>query len=96
VKKLTYHPVADLFPLLQGAEFDELVDNIREVGQIDPILKCRGQIIDGRHRACVKLGIRPKFEEWDGKGSLTAISASRNLHPPPPVDQPAGGGWRRG
>ena len=45
-------------------------------------LKTGNQIIDGRnrYRATQKLKIKCRFDEWDGKGSLTEISCSLNFH----------------
>ena len=78
-----YHPVSNLFPLMQGADFEALKQDISEHGQLEPIwLHPDGSIIDGRnrHRACIELGITPHFRTWDGAGSLVSFVVSLNLH----------------
>jgi hypothetical protein len=45
-----FHPLADLLPLLQGAEFDRLVADIAEQGLLNAITLYQGQILDGRNR----------------------------------------------
>ena len=79
---IPFHEVADLFPLLIGQDFAELKDDIAANGQLAPIWTWQGKIIDGRnrYRACIELGIEPKTQEWDGKGSLLAFVLSLNLH----------------
>lgn len=76
------HPAAAAFPMLNGHEFSELVDDIRQQGQRFPIVTYRKQVLDGRNRlrACEQLGIEPDIEEWDGKGSPAAFVISANLH----------------
>ena len=44
------HPLADLFQLIEGQQFDELVASIRENGQFDAIVLLDGAILDGQHR----------------------------------------------
>ena len=39
-----------MFPLLQGSEFDELVEDIRKHGLREPNTLLEGQVLDGRNR----------------------------------------------
>jgi ParB-like chromosome segregation protein Spo0J len=78
-----YHPVADLFPLLRGEAFQELVADIARNGLLEPILvDAQGRILDGRnrYRACLRAGVEPRFVEWQGQGSQAELALSRNLH----------------
>ena len=78
-----FHPVADIFPLMEGAEFSDLVSDISEHGLLDPIfLHPDGSILDGRTRylACIEAEVEPKFVEWSGDGSEVAFVISRNIH----------------
>jgi hypothetical protein len=78
---LPFHPVANLFPMMDEKDFEELKADIAAHGQREPIWTYQAQIIDGRNRAraCEALGIEPKLREWDGQGSLAAFIASLNL-----------------
>jgi ParB-like chromosome segregation protein Spo0J len=63
------HPVADLFPLLDGEEFTDLVASIKEQGLLDPIvLDDRGWVLDGRNRlrACQEAGVKPETVPYAG------------------------------
>ncbi|MEU8275710.1 DUF5131 family protein [Microbispora bryophytorum] len=60
------HPFADAFPLIDGEEFNELVDDIKRQGQRQPIVLNHDKtvLIDGRnrYRACMAAGVDPVFE----------------------------------
>lgn len=78
-----YHEVAQIFPMMSDAEFEALKTDIAEHGQREPIWLDRdGRIVDGRnrHKACVELDITPRFETWNGQGSLVSFVVSLNLH----------------
>lgn len=47
---LEFHPIANVFPLIDGREFDELADDIRANGVREPVILYEGQILDGRNR----------------------------------------------
>src|SRR5689334_16688248 len=82
----SFHPVAEMFPLIEGPEFEQLVDDMREHGQREPAFCVPGEngqllIVDGRNRkrACDALGIPLRYVIWDGKGSLASLACSLNL-----------------
>jgi hypothetical protein len=66
---------------VDGAEFGELVGDIRAHGLVQPIVRFEGKILDGRnrYRACQHVGVEPRYVEWDGE-SPTAYVLSLNLH----------------
>lgn len=82
------HPLADALPLLEGAEYDALVEDIREHGQRVPILTTWDGItvIDGRNRlrACRQLGIEPRFGRLRPTGAFpdesVVVAAIRSLN----------------
>jgi ParB-like nuclease domain len=63
-KKYPFHPLADVFPLMQGAEFKDLLEDIKANGQLEPIVLYENKILDGRnrYRACQASGVVPTYE----------------------------------
>ncbi len=78
---LEFHPLANVFPLLDDKALTELGDDIRAHGLRDPITLFEGKILDGRNRwrACRAGGIEPRFETYIGADPVGFV-ASKNLH----------------
>jgi ParB-like chromosome segregation protein Spo0J len=62
---MKYHPLSEFFPMLAPADFEELVEDIRAKGQLEPIVTYQGKVLDGRNRyeACETLGIKCRMRE---------------------------------
>jgi hypothetical protein len=75
-----FHPLANVLPLLEGAEFDRLVDDIREHGLHNDITIYQGRILDGRNRerACHAAKVKPRYTEYTGDDPA-AFVLSQNL-----------------
>jgi hypothetical protein len=77
------HPIADIFPMLSNAELAQLAQDIRDRGQLVPILvDIEGRILDGRNRfaACTLAGVRPRFVQHHGSdpiGDSLALNVNR-------------------
>ena len=75
-EKLTVHPAADVFPMLEPEELEALADDIKQNRLIHPIiLDADAQVIDGRNRlaACKIAGIEPRFERLNGADPIAYI-----------------------
>jgi N6-adenosine-specific RNA methylase IME4 len=78
---LTFHPLANIFPLLEGEPFNELVADVRAHGLREPIMLFEGQILDGRnrYRASLEAGSPPLFRDYLGNDPIGFV-VSKNLH----------------
>jgi hypothetical protein len=79
--KLRNHPIAEIFPMIEGTEFDDLVADIKANGLHEPIVTYKGQILDGRNRykACCLAGVEAKYTEYTGTDPAGYV-ISANLH----------------
>lgn len=68
MREMSFHPLAQIFPLIEGPEFDALVSDVREHGLREPIVVFEGAILDGRNRfrACESAGIPARYEVYEG------------------------------
>lgn len=72
------HPAAELFPLMDGQEFDGLVESIRLQGLREPAwLTSDGALLDGRNRvrACQVAGVKPEFRQFNGDDPVAFVMA---------------------
>jgi len=79
---IAFHPASDIFPLMEGEDLEDLAQDIREHGLREPItLHSDGSILDGRnrYRACLRVGIAPRFVTWEDDGSPASFVISLNL-----------------
>jgi len=65
-KTYLFHELSSYLPLLEGEEFDDLVEDIKQHGQIEPVTIYEGKILDGRnrYRACKILKRDLIAKEW--------------------------------
>ena len=84
---LAYHRLADMFPLMEGAEFDSLVNDISEHGLAEPITLLHNLILDGRNRYLALCQLRATcspetdphfFDSYKGDDPLQFV-ISKNL-----------------
>lgn len=82
IESIGIHPACTLFPMMSGAELDDLAADIVANGLRHPVTTLGGLLLDGRNRveACRRAGVRPSSEEWDGDGDPLEWVISTNLH----------------
>ena len=80
MEDMKFHPIANLFPLLEGDEFEALVTDIRMNGLYEPVITYQGFILDGRNRylACQEAGVTPRYTEYAGSDPAQMV-LSMNL-----------------
>jgi len=78
------HPAAQLFPLMVGKEFADLVEDIKQHGLNRPVMVKGDILLDGRNRirAALQAKVMVKFEEWKGEDedAILHYIVSENLH----------------
>jgi len=76
-----FHPLAGIFPLIEGKPYEDLMADIMKHGVREPVWLYEGQILDGRnrYRAAVAMGVDCPFQEYTGQDA-TAFVVSLNLH----------------
>lgn len=80
---MKFHPYAEIFPLIEGADFDALVADIKEHGLREKISLYGGKILDGRNRflACQKAKVKPQYRQFKGNDKKAlALVQSANEH----------------
>lgn len=81
VGSLPFHELANLFPLIEGDAFDDLMADIAANGLQEPIELLDGAILDGRnrYRAALAVGATVHTRQFRGSDPLAYVM-SRNLH----------------
>jgi ParB-like chromosome segregation protein Spo0J len=79
-----FHPYSEIFPLMEGDEFDGLVLSVQKHGLLEPIILFEGKILDGRnrYRAAKEVGhkfVPENFKEFDGTDPKGFV-LDRNIH----------------
>lgn len=69
---MKFHPLAEIFPLIEGAQFADLVADVRASGLREPIVTLDGAILDGRnrYRASLEAGVDPQYRSCEGDDPL--------------------------
>jgi hypothetical protein len=77
-----FHPLANIFPLLEGEAFKALVEDIKKNGLREKIKLHEGKILDGRNRvrACKECWRDPEYETLPPSTDPLAFVISANLH----------------
>jgi len=80
------HPLANMFPMIEGNAFEELKRDIAAQGILEPIRLYQGMILDGRNRYAAARAVGHEFTlddfvEWEGTlAEAEAWVISTNLH----------------
>ena len=75
------HPLAQKAPEMTPSEYRLFKESIRTIGQTHAIIRHKDEILEGRHRlkACLELGVEPRFEEYSGTQSIAQFIYSTNI-----------------
>lgn len=72
---MKFHPYSEVFDLIEGAAFDDLVADIKAHGLHEKIWLYEGEILDGRNRflACQRAKVKPQTRVYRGKDPLSFV-----------------------
>ena len=72
---MEFHEIANIFPMMQSDEYENLVADIKQNGLIEPIILYENKILDGRNRwkACIEAGVEPRFENYSGDSPISYV-----------------------
>jgi hypothetical protein len=78
---IPFHPLSNIFPLMSEDQLAELAADIKKNGQLEPITRFEGQILDGRNRykACLMIRRKPDVADYLGKDPVGFV-ISANVH----------------
>jgi ParB-like chromosome segregation protein Spo0J len=76
---MDFHEIANVWPLMTDDALQELTEDIRKNGLVNPIWLYEGKVLDGRNRwtACIMAGVKPTTKEYIGDNP-TAFAVSMN------------------
>lgn len=76
-----FHPLAGIFPLIDGKPYAELMADVMKHGVREPVWLYEGKILDGRnrYRAAKTMGVEIQFRDYVGADPV-AFVISLNLH----------------
>lgn len=76
-----FHPLANIFPLIEGPAFQELTADVQKHGVREPVWLLDGKILDGRNRYRAACAVGASFDVREYQGDdATAFVVSVNLH----------------
>jgi len=75
------HALSSAFPSMSESQLEDLVEDIKQNGLLEPIVVYQNQILDGWHRwsACQRANITPKFVTYGGDNPIDYVK-SKNLN----------------
>jgi ParB-like chromosome segregation protein Spo0J len=78
-EEIEAHPLAAIFPLLDGEAFEELAADIKANGLADHGVTYEGLLLDGRNRqaACRKVGVPFRAFPYEGSDPLAFVMSKK-------------------
>ena len=82
-----FHPLANIFPMLDDNELKALAEDIKAKGLTEPITLYEGKVLDGRnrYRACdlAEVELRQDhFTQYEGDDALGFVVSKKSAPPP--------------